>query len=296
LKSITYISTEHKKGIDTFFYLTAIQLVIASNAAGVISPFGDLSTLIVWQTVDIDAYEFTRLFLPAFIGWILPALFLSIFVPKGTLPPLSYELIEIKRGGKRVIALFILTLITAVTGQVYFGFPPIFGMIAGFVYLGLFSFYLKKTFSGEDSYFIAFDIESKIARTNWGVIFMLFGSLLCIGGLNHVGWSHLLSYMIFDYYGYFHGAIIIGLISAAVENVGVTYAVLNAMPDMTTEQILMLTFTAGTGGSLLTGSVAGAFLMSESNFRYKITHHLKYIWVLMPSYLLSSYLAMHILT
>ena len=57
----------------------------------------------------------------------------------------------------------------------------------------------------------------------------------------------------------------IGILSSIVDNIPVMFAVLTMNPDMSTGQWLLVTLTAGVGGSLLSiGSAAGVALMGQA--------------------------------
>ena len=71
--------------------------------------------------------------------------------------------------------------------------------------------------------------------------------------------------------------IAIGVISAIVDNIPVMFAVLTMMPDMPVGQWLLVTLTAGVGGSLLSiGSAAGVALMGQARGTYTFFGHLKW--------------------
>lgn len=67
------------------------------------------------------------------------------------------------------------------------------------------------------------------------------------------------------------------MISAIVDNIPVMFAVLAMMPDRSVGQWLMVTLTAGVGGSLLSiGSAAGVALMGQARGVYTFAGHLKW--------------------
>src|SRR6185437_15925709 len=49
-----------------------INLVVAANAGGAWSAFGDITTLMVWQANKVQFFEFFRIFLPALVNWLVP--------------------------------------------------------------------------------------------------------------------------------------------------------------------------------------------------------------------------------
>ncbi len=80
--------------------------------------------------------------------------------------------------------------------------------------------------------------------------------------------------------------------SAIVDNIPVMFAVLTMNPDMSTGQWLLVTLTAGVGGSLLSiGSAAGVALMGQARGHYTFFSHLKWTPAIALGYAAS--IAMH---
>ena len=79
--------------------------------------------------------------------------------------------------------------------------------------------------------------------------------------------------------------ILVGLLSAVVDNIPVMFAVLAMNPDMSLGQWLLVTLTAGVGGSLLSiGSAAGVALMGQARGIYTFFAHLKWSWAIALGY------------
>ncbi|MEJ2132245.1 MAG: sodium:proton antiporter NhaD, partial [Gammaproteobacteria bacterium] len=131
-------------GVRRFVQLAAINVVVAANAGGAFSPFGDITTLMVWQKGVVDFWTFFVLFLPAFVNFFVPAFIMSLYVPDGA-PEAGGESFGMQRGAKTIMGLFIATIGTAVAFHHFFGLPPVLGMLTGLSYLQLYGFYLRKT-------------------------------------------------------------------------------------------------------------------------------------------------------
>jgi len=87
----------------------------------------------------------------------------------------------------------------------------------------------------------------------------------------------MISQVMYGEWGATNANIAIGLISAVVDNIPVMFAVLTMMPDMPVGQWLLVTLTAGVGGSLLSiGSAAGVALMGQARGVYTFFGHLKW--------------------
>lgn len=82
--------------------------------------------------------------LPCLVNFLVPAIIMHFFVPKET-PAASSRAINLRRGSKRILFLFVVTLIITVWANVYLELPPAAGMMAGLALLQFFSFYLTKT-------------------------------------------------------------------------------------------------------------------------------------------------------
>lgn len=79
-----------------------------------------------------------------------------------------------------------------------------------------------------------------------------------------------------------------GLLSAIVDNVPVMSAVLKANPDISLAQWMLVTLTAGIGGSLISfGSAAGVGVMGKLKGIYTFMAHLKLAWTIMVGYIIS---------
>jgi Na+/H+ antiporter NhaD/arsenite permease-like protein len=71
--------------------------------------------------------------------------------------------------------------------------------------------------------------------------------------------------------------ILVGIASAFVDNGTIMLAVLTMHPDISQGQWLLVTLTAGVGGSLLAvGSAAGVGLMGQAKGAYTFMSHLKW--------------------
>ncbi len=266
-----------------FVGLACINIVVAANAGGAFSPFGDITTLMVWQKGIIPFQTFFLLFVPSVVNFVVPAAFMHFAVPDVTPAP-SNEVIPMKRGAKRIIVLFLATIATAVAFHNFFHLPPVLGMMTGLSYLKFFGYYLKKTGertvvnrTGEVEDTLPFDIFQKVARAEWDTLMFFYGVILCVGALGYIGYLELLSQVAYGDLGATTANILVGVLSAIVDNIPVMFAVLTMNPDMSTGQWLLVTLTAGVGGSLLSiGSAAGVALMGQSKGMYTFFGHLRW--------------------
>ena len=104
-----------------------------------------------------------------------------------------------------------------------------------------------------------------------------FGVIFAVGGLGYIGYLELASVAMYDGLGATTANILVGLLSAVVDNIPVMFAVISMNPDMDLYQWLLITLTAGVGGTLLSvGSAAGVALMGSSKGMYTFFSHLKW--------------------
>jgi len=283
------------EGKTKFVALACISVVVAANAGGAFSPFGDITTLMVWQKGIIQFTEFFALFIPSAVNWLIPALIMSFFIPKGQPDPVTED-VTVKRGGYFVIALFIFTIVMAVTFHNALHLPPMLGMMTGLGLLKLFGYYLKITGENpgkdknEDHAVGRWDIFSQMERAEWDTLMFFYGVILCVGGLGALGYLGVLSSLMYGGLGATNANILVGILSAIVDNIPVMFAVLTMSPDMSQGQWLLVTLTAGVGGSLLSvGSAAGVALMGQARGIYTFFSHLKWSWAIGLGYATSIY-------
>jgi NhaD family Na+/H+ antiporter len=265
-----------------FVALGCINIVVAANAGGAFSPFGDITTLMVWQRGILEFQTFFLLFIPALVNYVVPAWFMRKAIPDGTPPP-SDEVVTMKRGAKRIVLLFLLTIATAVSAHNFFHLPPVLGMMTGLAYLKFFAYYLYKTHEvatvkvGNIEDTMPFDIFNKVARAEWDTLLFFYGVILCVGGLGYIGYLELVSQFAYGDVGPTFANVMVGFLSAIVDNIPVMFAVLTMSPEMSQGQWLLVTLTAGVGGSLLSiGSAAGVALMGQAKGVYTFFEHLKW--------------------
>ena len=276
-----------------FISIACINIVVAANAGGAFSPFGDITTLMVWQKGILHFNQFFALFLPSVVNFFVPAAIMSLTIST-KVPETDDTQVTMKRGAKRIILLFALTIITAVSFHNFLHLPPFLGMMTGLAYLKFFGYYLKITHKkmpkddpqyGQVGDVAAFDSYREVARAEWDTLLFFFGVIMCIGGLGFIGYlSQLSSYMYLEL-GPTVANTLVGVFSAILDNIPIMLAVLQMNPDMDSTQWLLVTLTAGVGGSLLSiGSAAGVALMGQARGMYTFFGHLKWTPVIALGY------------
>jgi len=264
----------------------AINIVVAANAGGAWSPFGDITTLMVWIDGKGAFGEFLFLFPAAIAGWGVTAFLLSRVVPDGQ-PPFNTneEKAQILEGGKVIIGLFVLTISMAVLSHQLLGLPAMWGMMFGLAILKMYVY--KVNISNTPTQLNAF---SWIAKIENDTLLFFFGILAAVGGLHFLGFLEYFT-ALYESAGATVVNIGVGFLSAVVDNVPVMSAVLKADPNMGTDaqsQWMLVTMTAGIGGSLISfGSAAGVGVMGKMHGIYTFSSHMKYAWTVLVGYILS---------
>ena len=430
-----------------FVALACINIVVAANAGGAFSPFGDITTLMVWQKGRVEFTQFFMIVVPSIVNWLVPAVLMSLALDKTT-PTAVDERISMKYGATVMIGLFIVTIATAVSFHNFLHLPPAAGMMLGLGYLGAYSFFLQKReglrylYSGilgaghdesrnpvrllrqygkdvgkhldKQSYpafmidashrvvhwnsalekltgmsaeemvgtkkqwqafyaeerpvladlvidsvpkiqvghfyagihqvnpasgeafdacnffehlgdkgkwllfsaapvrdeagnFIGaletfedmteqtkrnrqFSMMKSIAHAEWDTLLFFYGVILCVGGLSQFGYLALVSELLYTDLGATMANSLVGVLSAIIDNIPVMFAVLTMDPAMSLGQWLLVTLTAGVGGSLLAiGSAAGVALLGTARGLYTFGAHLKWTPAIALGYVLSIY-------
>ncbi len=276
-------------GSPSFVAIACVNIVIAANAGGAFSPFGDITTLMVWQSGHADFFEFFALFVPSAVNYLVPATIMSFAIPNAR-PHTEADVVVLKRGAFAICILFICTIATAVSFEQFLHLPPFLGMMTGMSYLFFYSYYIKVTSPEDHEDFAQFNIFNKVAQAEWDTLFFFFGVIFCVGGLGFIGYLEIMSVFLYDGWGATNANISMGIISAIIDNIPVMFAILTMNPDMPHYQWLLITLTTGVGGSLLSiGSAAGVALMGQARGIYTFFSHLKWTWAIALGYTASIY-------
>ncbi len=290
-----------------FVTTACVNVVVATNAGGSFSPFGDITTLLVWQKGVVPFADFFSLLIPSLVNFMLPAAIMHFFIPREQPKPVAAAM-RLKRGAKRVILLFLLTIITAVCFENFLHLPPVAGMLAGLTYIKFFSYYLRQTAQArmdaearngahmtdsdemEIPYYIdesyqQFDVFHNVSRLEWDTLLFFYGVMMCVSGLSFIGYLDLVSHYLYGEIDPTLANILIGVFSAFIDNGTIMFAVLTMNPDLSQGQWLLVTLTAGVGGSLLAiGSAAGVGLLGQAKGVYSFNSHLKWMPVIALGY------------
>jgi Na+/H+ antiporter NhaD/arsenite permease-like protein len=290
-----------------FAVVGCINVVVAANAGGAFSPFGDITTLMVWQAGMVEFSQFFVLVIPSLVNWIVTAGLLSLAISSGQ-PDAVNEHAELRQGAWVVIGLFALTISMAVAGHTILHLPPVIGMMTGLGLLKLFGYYLQThggrfSLSAErvlnddalslegnphmnsPSSDVQYDIYRNLQRAEWDTLLFFYGIMLCVAGLGSFGYLAAGSDFLYGELGPTTANILVGFASAIFDNIPIMFAVLEMNPDMSLGQWQLITLTAGVGGSMLAvGSAAGVAVMGQARGVYTFFSHLKWSWAVVLGY------------
>ena len=166
------------RGNKAFIVPGLINIVVAANAGGAFSPFGDITTLMVWQRGFVSFFDFFNIFVPSVVNYVVPATIMYFAIPN-EVPKGDGKKVVILPGGNVIAFLGILTITLTVTGHNVLHMPPVLGMMFGLGMLGTYGYFLKTKFPDKNK----FDIFELTGKAEWDTLLFFYGILVCVGGL-----------------------------------------------------------------------------------------------------------------
>jgi len=294
-------------GDRRFVSVGCINVVVATNAGGVCSPFGDLTTLVAWQHGAVDLYALLSLCLPGLVAWLIPAAIMSATLPVAGATT-AREQPTLERGALVIATLFCLTIAMAAVARELLHLPPVIGMMGGLALLAIWGYALKRrelrTQLAGDVDLAAtaldldrvlreeararrapFDVNVELQRADWDTLLYCYGAVLSIGGLGALGYAALGSELIYGHLAPATANALIGVAAGAVDNLlGMLFA-LQMAPQLSAHQWLFLTLALGIGGSLFSfGSAAGIVAMRSAREEYTVADHFRWSWAIALGY------------
>jgi Na+/H+ antiporter NhaD/arsenite permease-like protein len=237
------------------------------------------------------------------------------FSIRASRPQSDARQVALRPGARVVIALFAATIATTVLVHQFLHLPPVVGMMTGLGALNLYAHVLHRRavraerrrrdpaefpmlagFVAEREPDDTFDVFGILARVEWDTLMFFYGVILCVGALAAFGYLAALSNGLYgpSAAGPTVANTVVGLLSAIVDNIPIMFAVLSMNPAMSVNQWLLVTLTAGVGGSLLSiGSAAGVALMGQARGSYTFASHLRWTWAVAIGY--AAAIGMHLL-
>ena len=265
------------RGNAKFITLTSINIVVAANAGGAFCPFGDVTSLMLWQAEVLPFLAFFKLFIPALISWIIPAGLMTLALPKGA-PAVVRSSAMMKPYARPIIALAAGTVFLSAWGNVALGLPPVMGMLLGLGLLQILVFYMQRQAKRRGDADLVLDSFAQMQRVDWDTLLFFLGVMFSLSGLAQFGWLAAANSALYGNFGATTANILVGPLSALLDNVPLVYGILQMHPDMAQGQWLLLALAAGIGGSMLSiGSSAGIALMGMAGKNYTFMKHLAWL-------------------
>ena len=243
------------------------MIVIASNAGGVWSPLGDVTSSMLWIGGQVSASQLIlRTFFPSLFVWIIPLLFISGKF-RGKRVDSKQDAKPLRdRNGFVILVSGIILLILVPVFKITTGIPPFMGMLLalGLIWILTSILHNKKLPEVGDRKITPAEALQRIDAPS--IIFFL-GILLAVSALQAVGILKSLSELLSGAAknDYVLGSVL-GLTSSVIDNVPLVAAIQGMYnlsvypPDHTLWEFVA--FTTGTGGSILIiGSAAGVAVM-----------------------------------
>ncbi len=252
LVSITLILSLQLDRAKTIKFATLV--VFSVNSGGVALITGDVTTLMIFLAGKVAILQLLALAVPAFIAVMVLAAMLSIGM-KGEVAVQGHR--NDVRGVDVAIALiFLCTILSTIVGNFLFQIPPVLTFLAGLSVM----FLVARFFSDDND---SDPILEYVRQVEFETLFFFLGILLLVGMLKEIrvldGLVH-----IYDQVPAVMANYLMGLMSAAIDNVPLTAALLKSGLEMGVAEWMVLTYAVGVGGSLLViGSASGIVAMSK---------------------------------
>lgn len=274
LTVVNKLLKNHDKSVKNMY---AVYVVFIANVGGLPLITGDVTTLMIFTAKVISMQALALLYIPAFATFIFLYLCMAPRL-KGVIT-LDKSDIKIKPIDHKIAIIFFLTIAAIPLSHVMWDMPPVLvfllGLSAMFVLISHESWRTKKEM----------DVLDYIRRIELDVLFFFLGVLLMVGALKIVGTLQLLP-KIYQYMPEVYATFMIGIISAWVDNIPVTSALLKSNLPLDEHGWMLMTYAVGAGGSLVSfGSVAGIVAMGKVKTLNFFTY-LRYVPILFVAYLL----------
>ncbi|WP_417597373.1 sodium:proton antiporter NhaD [Oceanospirillum sp.] len=231
----------------------AALVVFAVNSGGVALITGDVTTLMIFLSGHVGVLQLLYLSLPALLGVIALTLMLS-FGLKGNVV-IEKRMTPIRKVDLIIAVIFLSTILLTIVFNALFHIPPMLTFLAGMSLM----FLVARFFEDDDED----PIMDYIRVIEFETLLFFLGILLLVGMLKEIGVLESLV-SLYELMPPVLANYMMGVLSAGIDNVPLTAAVLKSGIDMTTQEWMGLTYAVGVGGSLLViGSAAGIVMMSK---------------------------------
>lgn len=249
----------------------AVLVVFSVNSGGVSLITGDVTTLMIFLAGKVQITDLFMLIPPAILGVTTLALCLMWGVNEEVVLPKFKR--PIAREDKWIAALFLLTIMGTLVMSILFSVPPVLTFLFGLSTMFLLHRFLYRK---EESP----NIIEYIREIEFDTLLFFLGVLLLVGMLKELQVLEFLP-QLYTWMPVSLANYVVGILSAFVDNVPLTAAILKSGVEMSKADWLGLTYSAGVGGSLLViGSAAGVIALSKLEEVSFITYLKFFHWLL----------------
>lgn len=233
----------------------ATLVVFAVNSGGVAMITGDVTTLMIFLADKVEITQLLMLSIPALAAVMLLATLLSVGM-NGEVVIDPGTKVHSQQVGRMVALIFFLTILATILGSLLFDIPPTLTFLGGLSVMFLVAHYLNEDVVNDP-------ILEYIRAIEFETLLFFLGILLLVGMLQFIGVLGSLT-ALYDVMPTLMANFLMGLLSALIDNVPLTAALLKSDLEMTVAEWMGLTYAVGVGGSLLIiGSAAGIVAMSK---------------------------------
>ncbi len=252
LVSITLILSLQLDRAKTIKFATLV--VFSVNSGGVALITGDVTTLMIFLAGKVAILQLLALAVPAFVAVMVLAAMLSIGM-KGEVA-VQGQRNDVRGVDVAIALIFLCTILSTIVGNFLFQIPPVLTFLAGLSVM----FLVARFFSDDND---SDPILEYVRQVEFETLFFFLGILLLVGMLKEIrvldGLVH-----IYDQVPAVMANYLMGVMSAAIDNVPLTAALLKSGLEMGVAEWMVLTYAVGVGGSLLViGSASGIVAMSK---------------------------------
>ena len=232
----------------------AVLAVFSINSGGAALITGDVTTLMIFSAGKVGIADLFAIVVPGLVSCLLLA---CILMPgfKGVLTT-ERSLARISAFDISVAVIFITTILATLFINLVIHIPPLLVFIFGLSIVFLLARFMERDES-------ELPILDYIRKIEFDTLLFFLGILLIVGMLQQIGALNNIT-RLYDVFAPNTANFLIGCLSAVVDNVPLTAAVLRANLDMPITGWLGFTYCVGVGGSLLAiGSASGVLMMSK---------------------------------
>ena len=233
----------------------ATLVVFAVNSGGVAMITGDVTTLMIFMADKVEITNLLLLSAPALLAVLLLAALLSVGLNNEVVIEKN-ALHELRGVDKLIGALFLLTIVATILLSLFFAIPPVLTFLTGLALMFLIARFFNEDIDNDP-------ILEYIRVIEFETLLFFLGVLLLVGMLQFIGTLQSLT-SLYDVMPAMLANFLMGMLSALIDNVPLTAALLKANLQMNAAEWMGLTYAVGVGGSLLIiGSAAGIVAMSK---------------------------------